>query len=141
MTQKSSWLPFLGRRSFVIDRSFQFRHTAKLLTICALGSAVFGGSLALAFLRIRSSTPDASVPMVVVGILTVTCALFVTGVVVLGLTLTHRISGPMFVIGRVLDAVAVGALPTLRPLRKNDEFQWLYRRLEAALDYLHGKEK
>jgi HAMP domain-containing protein len=40
--------------------------------------------------------------------------------------LTHRISGPIYVISQIMHDVMEGRTPDTRPLRKNDEFQEFY---------------
>ncbi|MBN1533290.1 MAG: hypothetical protein JXA20_11550, partial [Spirochaetes bacterium] len=42
------------------------------------------------------------------------------------LRLTHRISGPIYVVSRIMRDVMEGRTPDARPLRKDDEFQEFY---------------
>ncbi|TFH39551.1 MAG: hypothetical protein E4G96_08965 [Chrysiogenales bacterium] len=52
--------------------------------------------------------------------------------------LTHRISGPLYVLSRHMRDIMDGNEPDIRELRKNDEFQEFYHQFVAFLD---GKER
>ncbi|MCH7871963.1 MAG: hypothetical protein IID33_09720 [Planctomycetes bacterium] len=49
---------------------------------------------------------------------------------------THRICGPVFVLQRYMSQLAAGQIPTLRPLRKKDEFKELYAVCGRAVESL-----
>ena len=58
-----------------------------------------------------------------------------------GMLLTHRIAGPVFVMGRAMNTLAAGKYPTLRPLRKSDDLTELYGSLRALFDSLLKTER
>ena len=58
----------------------------------------------------------------------------------IGLVVSHRISGPAFVMQRYLAEIQDGRLPTLRPLRKHDELAELYAALDKAVTTLVEQE-
>src|SRR5260370_37793743 len=60
---------------------------------------------------------------------------------VLGVVATHRIAGPIFVMNRYLGVLTSGRIPTMRPLRKNDELKTLYGSLRGFVDMLAQREK
>lgn len=66
--------------------------------------------------------------------------LFVIGIGVFlfiwGIYLTHKIAGPLLVIRRHMERLRDGQPPDLRPIRKEDEFQDLYRVICEALKSL-----
>jgi len=47
---------------------------------------------------------------------------------------THRIAGPMHVIGRSLEQLAAGEIPPMRPLRRTDEFKDVHDTLRKVVD-------
>jgi nitrogen fixation/metabolism regulation signal transduction histidine kinase len=55
--------------------------------------------------------------------------------------LTHRISGPIWVMSRYLREIQQGNKPSNRPLRKNDELQSFYSELQATVEMLLEKKK
>jgi hypothetical protein len=54
---------------------------------------------------------------------------------------THRISGPVFVMKRVLADLATGRFPRKRPLRKKDEFKDFYEVLWQAVDAMKAQRQ
>jgi len=54
--------------------------------------------------------------------------------------LTHRISGPIFVISRHIDDILEGKTPEFRGLRDRDEFHDLYRKLNLLADKIKMSE-
>lgn len=68
----------------------------------------------------------------VLGCLELVLALFALGILV-----THRIVGPLYVVDRYLRRIIAGERVRFRPLRKGDEFQGLFERVQelaAQLD-------
>ena len=59
---------------------------------------------------------------------------------VLGLIVTHRVCGPVFVIQRHLAAMLDGKYPPARPLRHGDEFQVAFNAFTAVLDSLRKRD-
>ncbi len=59
---------------------------------------------------------------------------------VLGMIATHRIAGPIFVMNRHLSVLAQGRIPSMRPLRKNDELKELYESLHNYVKSLQRRE-
>ncbi|MCU0821095.1 MAG: hypothetical protein MUC95_01315 [Spirochaetes bacterium] len=53
--------------------------------------------------------------------------------------ITHRISGPIFVMARYLREVREGKVPTVRSLRKKDELKEFFGELQETVDYLKKK--
>lgn len=50
--------------------------------------------------------------------------------------ISHKISGPIFVITRYMKEINQGKIPHIRPLRKNDEFQEFYAEFSKTAQYL-----
>lgn len=56
---------------------------------------------------------------------------------------THRISGPIYVMSNYMREIIDGRIPSIRPIRKNDELQdfyHLFSQLVASLRERRGKE-
>jgi signal transduction histidine kinase len=68
-------------------------------------------------------------------------ALVVAGVLALfGLVLTHRVAGPVYVMGLYIATLAAGRYPRMRPLRKKDELRGFFDRLSEAVDRIRERE-
>jgi len=58
-----------------------------------------------------------------------------------GLVVTHRVSGPLYVIARYFGELADGRYPDLRPLRKHDELQDFFGSFEDAVTGLRSRDE
>jgi signal transduction histidine kinase len=68
-------------------------------------------------------------------------ALGMAGVLALfGLLLTHRVAGPIHVMGLYIATLAAGRYPRMRPLRKKDELRGFFDRLSEAVDRIRERE-
>ncbi len=57
-----------------------------------------------------------------------------------GLVVTHRISGPLYILERYLGILADGRYPDLRPLRKRDELHEFFAAFEEAVNVLRTRD-
>lgn len=55
--------------------------------------------------------------------------------------LTHKISGPIYVMTQHLRMIKNGETPYWRPLRNNDQFKDFYREMREAFEYINGAER
>ena len=131
------------RRMVLLDRSFQLRYAFLLATLGAAAIALFG---ALAY-QVHMGVAPADGPPEVSSAgqtllwLTVLGALGTAAVLGLfGLLLTHRVAGPVHVMGLYMAALAAGRYPRLRPLRKRDELRSFFERFREAVDRIRTRE-
>ncbi|MDY6969272.1 MAG: hypothetical protein SVR08_11570 [Spirochaetota bacterium] len=59
---------------------------------------------------------------------------------VLFIYITHKISGPIYVMTQLLKELKQGGMPKFRPLRKKDELQDIYAELWETIEYLSPKK-
>ena len=59
---------------------------------------------------------------------------------VLFIYITHKISGPIYVMTQLLQELKQGKIPKYRPLRKKDELQDMYAELCETIEYLSSKD-
>jgi len=57
-----------------------------------------------------------------------------------GLIVTHRISGPLYLVARHLQALASGQYPDIRPLRKHDELKDFFSVFGEAITSLRNRD-
>lgn len=144
----------LGRRTFVVDRSFQMKYTLMLALTGAIISAVFGVLMYLAhiearktvetyralvpssWLRVQLSQGEATMLWLVVGVTVMMAA----ALGLFGVLITHRVAGPIYVMTHYMSVLAQGRYPKMRPLRKNDELKAFFERFQTAVETLRAQD-
>ena len=125
-------------RNLLIDRRFQLRNTVAFAMVCLVLTSLFAG---LFYHQVRVSSRvestgiaefDAALQehmeeedrvilwQMIGGILLLTILISLASILK-----THRIVGPLYVLGRAIRELARGRWPRLRALRQRDEFQGL----------------
>ncbi|MCH7591525.1 MAG: hypothetical protein IH989_01925 [Planctomycetes bacterium] len=130
------------RRLFFINPAFQWKYTLTIgLTVFCTTSVI--STILYTVLheqaRMRVLQPHSYVA-------NVTSVVLISAIVLSAVTAgalsfwciiaTHRICGPVFVLQRYMSQLAAGQIPTLRPLRKKDEFKELYAVCGRAVESL-----
>ena len=132
----------------IIDARFQWKYT---LLIVALGvgvSFVMGGLLYRAHLdNTRLLDLDQRLQEQVIRGDQIFLLYLIVGIVLMalvlgiwGLIVTHRISGPLFIVARYLDVLADGQYPDVRFLCKRDELQEFFSSFEEAVNALRARD-
>lgn len=151
--------PKLARRTYLIDRGFQLKYTISLVAAGALISLLFGSLAFLAdvdvqrnlmdeLIRAGGSGADPSVVARVMKESASTLLVLIAGVALLmaialglvGVLITHRVAGPVYVISNYVLALSEGRYPTFRPLRKNDELRTFFDRFRSAVEAMRQRE-
>lgn len=57
-----------------------------------------------------------------------------------GLVVTHRISGPLYIVARYLGVLSSGQYPDMRPLRKKDELHEFFASFEEAINAMRNRD-
>ncbi len=141
------------RRSIpIVDRAFQHKYTAIMVSIAVVVSVVLGGLLLQSYwemnriMDLAASDPDIRDKVDFAQALRVfqmSAAFLVLEVLVvglLGLVITHRVCGPVLVIHRQLLTMLDGKYPHARPLRQGDEFLEIYKALTRVIESLRKRE-
>jgi hypothetical protein len=130
----------------IVDRAFQFKYTAIILLVAATTSTVLGFFLLEAYremnevIGLAAISPeigeklDADDAKKVFSIIVLSLVAEVAILGVLGLIITHRVCGPIFVITRHLGTMVDGRYPALRPLRAGDEFAPMFESFKQLVD-------
>jgi hypothetical protein len=138
----------LARRTYVVDRRFQYKYTALLSGLSALMSALFG---VLMYLAHRETLDDVfrggSIPADVAA-RSGTLIWLIGGMAILmavafglfGLLITHRVAGPVYVMSQFVSVLARGRYPRMRPLRRHDELKEFFDRFQRAIEALRERE-
>lgn len=140
-------------RNFLLDRRFQLKYT---LFIVLSGGLLFGTMEGLFYDEVRQNSElavldpgdefsaglreelaaeDRKVLLILVSFwLALVAALFVVGI-----TATHRIVGPLYVMDRYIRRIRDGHAVYPRPLRQGDEFQTLYQHVNEMAESLRNE--
>ena len=139
------------RRLPVIDRQFQWKYAGMM----ALVVVALGGTMALLVYQGRAENTellllgDDSVlrgeleraDRMFFGGLLLGILLMGSGLLILGIVVTHRISGPVHLLARHLGVLAEGGYPVVRPLRKKDEFREVFDSLQNAVEAMTTRDR
>ena len=136
----------------IVDRQFQFKYTGIIVGIAAAISLVLGYFLWKSYVEMNEVIDLASLSPEVNDklnsddarfVFTITLGFLVAEVAVLGvmgLLITHRVCGPIFVLQRHMDTISGGTYPTTRPLRSGDEFRGAFESFTKMIDSLRKRD-
>jgi hypothetical protein len=136
------------RRHYLLDRGFQLKY-AILMACAGLGVAiVFGLWLHQAHAQATALlAPDAETRALVersdrllFGAFALIAILLAAALGLLGVVITHRVAGPVFVMGHYLEVLADGRFPRMRTLRRSDELRAFFRTFIDAVDRMKTRE-
>jgi len=136
------------RKQYLINPGFQWKVAGTIAVAVFLFSILISITLYGTLhqqARLRAADPGgytAEVTSIMVCFGLGFAALTAGGVGLWSILMTHRICGPMFVMKRYLLELAGGRVPSLRPLRKRDEFKDLYDAFDQAITSLRtGRQR
>ena len=139
----------LGRRTYVVDRRFQYKYSLLLAGLGAALSVVFGALMYLAH-RDALDTISNGAPLppavetasdTVLWLIAGTSVLLAVSLALFGILVTHRVAGPVYVMSHYVNVLARGRYPTLRPLRRGDELRDFFQHFQAAIASLREREQ
>lgn len=140
--------PKLGRRTWVVDRRFQYKYTAMLAIIGAVISLIFGTLMYLAHrdalidvvgsdkLPPNVAEQNATLLWLMLGI----TVLMGAALALFGLLITHRVAGPVYVMSHYIEVLTRGRYPMMRSLRRSDELREFFERFQSAIEALRTRE-
>jgi hypothetical protein len=139
------------RRSILlIDPAFQLKYTGLVVAMGAIISVICAYFIYRAYnentqlLELSEAVGQEIARRESNTIVTVVVAFVVLEIVALGfwgVLVTHRIAGPVFIIGKHLQALRDGRYPDLRPLRAGDEMKSFFEIFHAAVAQMKQRDK
>jgi hypothetical protein len=134
------------RRTYLVDRTFQLKYMAILGGWGLVLAVLFGLWIWQAHehavdlvLRGGAAARDGSDRQLLWALAGIG-ALSAAALTLVGFLMSHRIAGPVYVMGRDLRMLAQGQFPERRKLRKGDELQNLFDLFRHAVDALRARE-
>ncbi len=136
------------RRTYLVDRSFQLKYIVLLMAWGVVLAALFGlwtyqaHQQAIETVvrgpeqRALIDRADRQLMWALGGI----GALSAAALGLLGFIMTHRVAGPIYVMGHFVTLLAQGRYPTRRALRKHDELQGFYAHFLEAVEAMKERD-
>jgi hypothetical protein len=136
------------RRHYLVDRGFQLKYALVMAAAGLAVALVFGLWLQQAHAQATVLlAPDAETRTLVersdrllLGAFAVIAVLLAAALGLLGVVITHRVAGPVFVMGHYLQVLADGRFPRMRTLRRSDELKLFFRTFLDAVDHMKARE-
>jgi hypothetical protein len=140
--------PTTHRRQYLVDRGFQLKYALVMAAAGVVVAGIFGLWIYQAHAQATALlAPDAETRALVersdrllLGAFVAIAALLAAALGLLGVIITHRVAGPVFVLGHYLRVLAEGRFPRMRTLRKSDELKSFFRIFIDAVDAMKVRE-
>ncbi len=137
-----------SRRRYLVDRGFQLKYALLMALAGLVVAAIFGVWLHQAHVQATALlSPDAETRALVersdrllLGAFVAISLLLAAALGLLGVVITHRVAGPVFVMGHYLQVLAEGRFPRMRTLRRSDELKGFFRTFIDAIDMMKIRE-
>jgi hypothetical protein len=136
------------RRTYLVDRSFQLKYILLLMAWGVVLAALFGLWTFQAHQQaVETVARDAAQRALVdradrqlLWALAAIGALSAAALGLLGFIMTHRVAGPLYVMGHFLTLLAEGRYPARRALRKHDELKRFHAHFLDAMEAMKERE-
>lgn len=136
------------RRSYLVDRGFQLKYALLLALAGALLALVFGFWLYQAHVQVTQLVPlDAETRAVVersdrvlLYVFAAVAGLMALALGLVGVVVTHRVAGPIFVMGHYMTVLSQGRYPRMRTLRRGDELKPFFQVFLRAVDAMKARD-
>jgi len=138
-----------SRRTYLIDRRFQLKYVLLLMGWGAVMAVLFGlwawqAHQQAVELLARDAEQQALLQQADRTLLVALAAIGLLSTLALGLLgfiMTHRVAGPVWVMGLAMAELARGKYPARRGLRRGDELQALHTSFHEAVEGLVARDR
>lgn len=136
------------RRSYLVDRRFQLKYSIVMAAAGLVVAVVFGIWLQQAHAQATALlAPDPETRALVersdrllLAAFAAIALLLALALGLLGVVITHRVAGPVFVMGHYLEVLAAGRFPRMRTLRRSDDLKPFLKTFIEAVDAMKVRE-
>lgn len=136
------------RRRYLVDRGFQLKYALLMAAAGLVVAGIFGVWLQQAHAQATALlSPDPETRALVersdtllLGAFVAIAVLLSVSLGLLGVVITHRVAGPVFVMGHYLHVLAEGRFPRMRTLRRSDELKVFFQAFLDAIDAMKDRE-
>jgi len=136
------------RRAYLVDRRFQLKYALLMAGAGVVLALLFGFWVYQVHVQAMELVPldaetralvahgDRLLLLVLLGI----SALMAVALALLGIVMTHRVAGPIFVMGHYMTVLGQGRYPRMRTLRKADELRGFFQIFLSAVGAMKTRE-
>jgi hypothetical protein len=136
------------RRQVLLDRGFQLKYALVMAGAGLVCAAVFGLWVHQAHAQaVAVLAPDpetrallARTDATLLAVLGAIAVLLGGALGLLGVVITHRVAGPVFVMGHYLRVLSQGRFPRMRTLRRSDELKTFFKSFLDAVEAMKARE-
>ncbi len=136
------------RRQVLVDRGFQLKYALLMAGAGLLVAVVFGLWLHQVHAQVTAlvaADPEtralvARSDRVLLWAFAAIALLLAGSLGLLGVVITHRVAGPIFVMGHYLRVLSEGRFPQMRTLRRSDELKAFFRTFIEAVERMKARE-
>jgi hypothetical protein len=136
------------RRQVLVDRGFQLKYALAMAGAGLVVAVVFGLWLQQAHAQataLLATDPETRALVersdrVLLAAFAAIALLLAAALGLLGVVITHRVAGPVFVMGHYLNVLAEGRFPRMRTLRRSDELKAFFRTFIDAVEAMKARE-
>jgi hypothetical protein len=136
------------RRRYLVDRGFQLKYALVMAAAGLIVAGIFGVWLHQAHAQATALlSPDPETRALVersdrllLGAFVVIALLLSAALGLLGVVITHRVAGPVFVMGHYLRVLADGRFPRMRTLRRSDELKLFFQTFLDSVEAMKLRE-
>ena len=136
------------RRRYLVDRGFQLKYALLMAGAGLAVALVFGLWLHQAHVQataLLAADPEtralvARGDRVLLGAFAAIALLLAGALGLLGVVVTHRVAGPVFVMGHYMRVLSEGRFPRMRTLRRSDELKPFFRTFIEAVEAMKARE-
>ena len=139
------------RRFFaIVDKAFQWKYAS---LVAAMGMALVSGMGLLLYsshventsLLLLEQNPELlaqvqAADRLFLSLLAAGIVVIGTVLLMVGLLVTHRMSGPLYLARRYLSLIGQGGYPEVRDLRRGDEFKDFFVTLNRTVNHLRSRD-
>ncbi|MGC3997151.1 MAG: hypothetical protein QM767_06365 [Anaeromyxobacter sp.] len=137
-----------SRRRFLVDRGFQLKYALVMAAAGVAVAVIFGLWLTQAHtqaLDLLQPTPETRAAIersdhILAFTFVVIAVALAAALGLLGVVITHRVAGPVYVMSHYLTVLAEGRFPRMRTLRRSDELKAFFRVFIDAVEALKSRE-
>jgi hypothetical protein len=136
------------RRHYLVDRGFQLKYALVMALAGLAVAAVFGLWLHQAHVQataLLAQDPETAALIersdrLLLAAFAGIALLLAAALGLLGVVITHRVAGPVFVMGHYLQVLAQGRFPRMRTLRRSDELRRFFQVFLDAVQAMKSRE-
>lgn len=130
--------PRFQKKILLINREFQLRHARAAAAVGFVSTLLTAAIILYPLYVFEILRVPKFLPLPVLGTMVLAVLVNITMVGFLGISVTHRVAGPMYSLLREFRKLQMGRLDAFLRVRKDDEFKFVVRNFNEAVENLRA---